>query len=145
MRQVIYFAHFVLLLSDRELMNRVRRCKGRCDRAEVTGVLLCGRENIIHVVEGKPATIDALLANAMQEDATTGVSVVIDRQITKRTHHNWTFGTNRNMPPHPWLEGVFNERFLRSISHPTESVPRELSEIFLDNFRESLRMAPAQA
>ncbi len=138
MRQVIYLGHFVRLLTDSELVESVRVWKGWSERTDVTGVLLCSRENFIHVVEGKADMIDAVMRYAVSFNATDGVEVLLDRRVAVRDYPTWTFGTNRQSVSRLVVEGACSFYLPPETGPSMASRRRLLPEIFLQSFRDSV-------
>lgn len=76
-------------LSDADLADILRVSRANNQRDGITGMLLYKDGNIMQLLEGPKARIDALLGKIRRDHRHHGVQVLLDDQIAQRQFDQW--------------------------------------------------------
>lgn len=98
MRQIVFFStaagrQNVITVADILLASRDHNL-----REDITGLLVAGGQRYLSVIEGPNIMVGALVERIHRDQRHVGVSVLVDRKISRRSFVSWTM-TFREDPP----------------------------------------------
>lgn len=91
-RQLLYISRAAEKMSDREMQQIVAVSKRNNWRGDITGCLLFSGEHFAQTLEGRPGTLDPLLARLNADPRHSDVKVLLDRSIEQRLYASWSMG-----------------------------------------------------
>ena len=90
MRQIIYFST-AADVQDASVVAAVAAISDRHNlRDGVTGMLVAGGHRYLQVLEGEAAVVEATLARIRRDRRHVGVTLLIDRPVTRRSLAGWS-------------------------------------------------------
>lgn len=113
--QLIYSSKALRPFSQSELVSLLDRARASNASRDITGILLYADERIIQVLEGTPATVDALLSHIEDDPRHDHVRVLMRRTIVHRDFAEWQMGfrqvDSNGLASHPHLLRFFDDDF----------------------------------
>jgi len=89
---LIYFSSSLKLLQKEDFVSLLEQSRQYNSDMGITGVLLCIRGQIMQVLEGNQAVVEALFNRIEQDTRHHNVSLAIKRPISQRLFPGWAMG-----------------------------------------------------
>jgi hypothetical protein len=100
------------ILSSRELESLLEECRRNNSKADVTGLLLYQNGSFFQVLEGEPATVEALFDKICLDKRHHQTKKIIFEPIVARSFAAWTMGfpkvTSKELATIPGLSDFFH-------------------------------------
>lgn len=104
--QIVYISTSEIDDFESEVDNILATSRSNNKEAEVTGVLLHAQGMFFQVLEGDPAQLKPVLDRISKDKRHSGVTVLLEREVTKRHFSEWEMGWSRIPDSHPASERI---------------------------------------
>ena len=92
MKEIVYTSTPWGLVFDDDVLNIVRVSRRTNAAVGVTGFLVYDGSMFLQVIEGEDAIVDRLAARILRDDRHSGVHILSDTPIAKRSFARWSMG-----------------------------------------------------
>ena len=132
MRQIVYFSTASGRQDAAVLGEIVAKSRAVNLRDGVTGLLVAGGHRYLQVIEGPDAAIDRLVLRLRRDDRHLGMSVLIDREVERRSFDGWSMIFKRE--PRLGEYATFDDIVAQMRHHITDAKLREQLDCFAMTF-----------
>jgi len=132
----VYISAAIAPFTPPELVELLRISREKNAEHGLTGMLLYNDGNFMQVLEGPPASVDALMANIRRDPRHIRVTVLLRKKVEARTFGQWqmAFRNTRELSPLELKEvsGFLQGTFSTAESAGRYSAALRLLQIFRD-------------
>ncbi len=108
LREIVYVSTPTRPIGDGDISALLTRAREKNERLGVTGMLLLVAGGFLQLLEGPTDVMDPLVESIRRDQRHSDLTVILQREIERRSFPDWPMGYRRLDPGDPKLKG-FND------------------------------------